>query len=114
LWSVQISLYRVASSFKVMSPLFKPSNDGKHLSIVDLVVSLDRIECFRQEGDQVPGIVITRLLGENCSSSNARAIDNPNTTQTLEYTKDKYNAKIRKRRVSPKVPPITYKGQRIK
>jgi hypothetical protein len=23
-------------------------------------------------------------------------IDNPNTTQTLEYTKDKYNAKIRK------------------
>jgi hypothetical protein len=22
--------------------------------------------------------------------------DNPNTTQTLEYTKDKYNAKIRK------------------
>jgi hypothetical protein len=36
--------------------------------------------------------------------------DNPNTTQTLEYTKDKYNAKIRKRRVSPKVPPTTYKG----
>jgi hypothetical protein len=25
-----------------------------------------------------------------------RAPDNPNTTQTLEYTKDKYNAKIRK------------------
>jgi hypothetical protein len=23
-------------------------------------------------------------------------IDHPNTTQTLEYTKDKYNAKIRK------------------
>jgi hypothetical protein len=23
-------------------------------------------------------------------------VDNPNTTQTLEYTKDKYNAKIRK------------------
>jgi hypothetical protein len=23
-------------------------------------------------------------------------IDNPNTTQTLEYTKDKYNVKIRK------------------
>jgi hypothetical protein len=36
--------------------------------------------------------------------------DNLNTTQTLEYTKDKYNAKIRKRRVSPKVPPTTYKG----
>jgi hypothetical protein len=39
-------LYRVASSFKVMSPLFEPSNDGEHLSIVDLVVSLNRIECF--------------------------------------------------------------------
>jgi hypothetical protein len=36
--------------------------------------------------------------------------DNPNTTQTLEYTKDKYNAKIIKRKVSPKVPPTTYKG----
>jgi hypothetical protein len=40
--------------------------------------------------------------------------DNPNTTQTLEYTKDKYNAKIIKRKVSPKVPPTTYKGRRIK
>jgi hypothetical protein len=39
--------------------------------------------------------------------------NNPNTTQTLEYTKDKYNAKIRKQRVSPKIPPTTYKGQRI-
>jgi hypothetical protein len=36
--------------------------------------------------------------------------DNPNTTQTLEYAKDKYNAKIIKRKVSPKVPPTTYKG----
>jgi hypothetical protein len=42
------------------------------------------------------------------------SVDNPNTTQTLEYTKDKYNVKIIKRRVSPKVPPTTYKGQRIK
>jgi hypothetical protein len=40
--------------------------------------------------------------------------DNPNTTQTLEYTKDKYNVKIRKRGVSPKVPPTTYKGRRKK
>jgi hypothetical protein len=30
-------------------------------------------------------------------SHHARA-DNPNTTQTLEYTKDKYNAKIRIRK----------------
>jgi hypothetical protein len=67
-------LYRVASSFKVMSPLFEPSNDGKHLGIVDLVVLLDRIECFLQEGNWVPGIVIVRLLGENCFSSDARAV----------------------------------------
>jgi phage-related protein len=40
--------------------------------------------------------------------------DNPNTTQTLEYTKDKYNVKIIKRKVSPKVSPTTYVGRRIK
>jgi hypothetical protein len=40
--------------------------------------------------------------------------DNPNTTRTLEYTKDKYNAKIIKQKVSPKVSPTTYIGQRIK
>jgi hypothetical protein len=40
--------------------------------------------------------------------------DNPNTTQTLEYTKDKYNVKIIKQRVSPKVPPTTYVGRRMK
>jgi hypothetical protein len=44
----------------------------------------------------------------------AQGGDNPNTTQTLKYTKDKYYAKIRKQRVSPKVPPTTYKGQKIK
>jgi hypothetical protein len=38
------------------------------------------------------------------------ASNNPNTTQTLDYTKDQYNVKIRKQRVSPKVPPTTYKG----
>jgi hypothetical protein len=43
-----------------------------------------------------------------------KADDNPNTTQTLEYTKDKYNAKIRNERVSPKVPPTTYIGRRMK
>jgi hypothetical protein len=39
-------LYRVASSFEVMSPLLESSDDGKHLGIVYLIVSLDRIECF--------------------------------------------------------------------
>jgi hypothetical protein len=40
--------------------------------------------------------------------------NNLNTTQTLEYTKDRYNAKIRNERVSPKVPPTTYIGRRMK
>jgi hypothetical protein len=71
---VRPDLYRVASSFKVMSPLLESSDDGKHLGIVDLVVSLDQIESFGQEGNQVPGIVIVRLLGENCSSSDTGAI----------------------------------------
>jgi hypothetical protein len=41
-------------------------------------------------------------------------VDNLNTTQTLEYTKDRYNAKIRNESVSPKVPPTTYTGRRMK
>jgi hypothetical protein len=41
-------------------------------------------------------------------------VDNLNTTQTLEYTKDRYNVKIRNERVSPKVPSTTYVGQRMK
>jgi hypothetical protein len=40
--------------------------------------------------------------------------DNPNTTQTPEYTKEKYNVKIIKKRVSPKVSPTTYVGRRVK
>jgi hypothetical protein len=47
--------------------------------------------------------ILTRGLG-----------DNPNTQQTLEYTKDKYNVKIMKRKVSPKVSPTTYVGRRMK
>jgi hypothetical protein len=43
-----------------------------------------------------------------------QSADNLNTTQTLEYTKDRYNAKIRNERVSPKVPPTTYVGRRMK
>jgi hypothetical protein len=40
--------------------------------------------------------------------------DNLNTTQTPECTKDKYNTKIKSERVSPKVPPTTCIGQRVK
>jgi hypothetical protein len=47
-------------------------------------------------------------------SSGFCATDNPNTTQALEYTKDKYNVKIMKQKVSPKVSPTTYVGRRVK
>jgi hypothetical protein len=39
--------------------------------------------------------------------------DNLNTTQAPEYTKDKYNVKIIKRKISPKVSPTTYVGRRL-
>jgi hypothetical protein len=39
--------------------------------------------------------------------------DNLNTTQTPECSKGKYNAKIMKRKVSLKVSPTTYVGQRV-
>jgi hypothetical protein len=39
--------------------------------------------------------------------------DNPNTQQTPGYTKDKYNVKIIKQKVSPKVSPTTYVGRRL-
>jgi hypothetical protein len=44
----------------------------------------------------------------------AECADNSNTTQTLEYTKDKYNVKIIKQKVSSKVSPTTYVDRRIK
>jgi hypothetical protein len=41
-------------------------------------------------------------------------VDNLNTTQTPECTKEKYNAKIKVKGVSPKVTPTTYVGRRVK
>jgi hypothetical protein len=40
-------------------------------------------------------------------------VDNLNTTQTPECTKEKYNVKIKNERVSPKVSPTTYVGRRL-
>jgi hypothetical protein len=37
-------------------------------------------------------------------------VDNLNTTQALEYTKDKYNVKIIKRKVSPHQQPMSAEG----
>jgi hypothetical protein len=71
---VSPDLYGMVSTFKVMFLVFQSSDDGKHLSVVDLVIFLHRIQRFGQEGNEVPGIILVRLLGENCSSSDARAI----------------------------------------
>jgi hypothetical protein len=61
------------------------------------------------------GFIKRRQCGEKWKSGRRRQCgDNPNTTQTLEYTKDKYNVKIIKRKVSPKVSPTTYVGRRLK
>jgi hypothetical protein len=57
-----------------MSPLFEPSDDGEHLGVMDLVILLYRIECFQEEHYRMPGMIFAQLLGEDCSSSNARAI----------------------------------------
>jgi hypothetical protein len=71
---VILDLNRVVSTFKVMSPFLQSSDDGKHLSVMDLIILLNRVQHFQQEGHRVPGIIFVRLLGENCSSSNARAV----------------------------------------
>jgi hypothetical protein len=39
--------------------------------------------------------------------------DNLFTTQTPERSKGKYNVKIKKGKVSPKVSPTTYVGRRL-
>jgi hypothetical protein len=52
-------------------------------------------------GEQTPSSIETPTTPTQLAKTqhiwqtNASA-DNPNTTQTLEYTKDKYNAKMRK------------------
>jgi hypothetical protein len=41
---------------------------------MDLIISINSVQHFQQEYG-VPGVIFTRLLGENCSWSNARAVD---------------------------------------
>jgi hypothetical protein len=50
---VSSDLNRVVSTFKIMSPFLQSSDDGKHLSVVDLIVSLDRIQHLQQEDNRV-------------------------------------------------------------
>jgi hypothetical protein len=51
---------------------------------------------------------------KDCTSFLFEGVDNLYTTQTPNCTKDKYNAKIKSERVSPKVSPTTYVSQRVK
>jgi hypothetical protein len=71
---VSLDLDRVLHAFKVVSPLLQTSDDSKHLSIMDLTVALDVIQCLGQECNQVPCFVVMQLLGEYCTSCNARAV----------------------------------------
>ena len=41
----------VPSPFEVMAPFLEPSNDRKHLRVVDFIVLLDRAKSLGQEGD---------------------------------------------------------------
>jgi hypothetical protein len=43
---VSPDLYGVASTFKVMSPLFQSSDDGKHLGVMDLMILLNQVQRF--------------------------------------------------------------------
>jgi hypothetical protein len=43
---VSPDLYRMMSTFKVISPLFQSSDDGKHLGVMGLIISLNRIQRF--------------------------------------------------------------------
>jgi hypothetical protein len=51
--------------------------------------------------------MVVHMMAEGAVASHS---DNLNTAQTPEYTKDKYNVKIIKQKVSPKVSPTTYVG----
>jgi hypothetical protein len=52
------------------------NSDGSSESgcVVDLVVSLHWVQRLGQECDGVPRIVVDLLLGEDCTSSDARAV----------------------------------------
>jgi hypothetical protein len=58
----------MSHTFKVVSPLLQTLDDSEHLSIMDLIVALNRIQHLGQEYDWVPCIVIRRLLGEYYTS----------------------------------------------
>jgi hypothetical protein len=50
---VSADLNRVVSTLKVISPFLQSSDYGEHLSVVELIISLYRVQCFQQEDDRV-------------------------------------------------------------
>jgi hypothetical protein len=63
-----------------------------------------------KETDRCP-LTVTPLFIKTRSSYHL--VDNLCTTQTPECSKGKYNAKIKKGKVSPKVSPTTYVDRRL-
>jgi hypothetical protein len=92
----------VLHAFKVMSPLLYTLDNRKHLSIMNLIVVLNQVECLRQECDWVPCIVVMQLLGEHCavvipepsaSSQNGRLLSGStktgaDVTSSLSFVKE--------------------------
>src|SRR6202453_1411532 len=56
-----------------MTPVLKATHYGEHLSIIDLVISFDFVEGFRNEGAGIPLLVVLKNT-ENASSSKARRV----------------------------------------
>src|ERR1700677_2796906 len=60
-------------SFQIVTPVFKASHYREHFSIVDLVISLDFIEGFGNEGAGIPLLVILQNT-EDASCGKARRV----------------------------------------
>src|SRR6202453_3191062 len=56
-----------------MTPVLKATHDRKHFSVIDLVISFDFIERFRNEGAGIPFLVVLKNT-EGASSSEARRV----------------------------------------
>ena len=57
---VRPNLYRVTSPFEIVTPFLESSNDGKHLSVMDLVIVLYRIQSLGEKGNRMPFSIFRR------------------------------------------------------
>ena len=65
---------RMGTAFEEVTPFVQRAYDRKHLLVVYFVISLDRAEAFRQEGDRMPFTVLLRLLRKDSSRCEVRTI----------------------------------------